>query len=179
MGKIVLVTGGARSGKSTYAEKLARECNEGQVTYVATAQVFDEEMKDRVKSHRERRPESWTTIEAPFDLENSLKDQVDKSQVILIDCVTVYISNKLMKYWDEWDKEHEEKILKEIEKLGQAFKKGDADVIFVSNEVGFGLVPENKMGRIFRDMAGRVNQVIAEYSDEVYLVVAGIPKRFK
>ncbi|UMZ73143.1 bifunctional adenosylcobinamide kinase/adenosylcobinamide-phosphate guanylyltransferase [Natranaerofaba carboxydovora] len=178
MSKLILVTGGARSGKSDYAEQLAKE-SPLPVSYVATAEPHDEEMKRRIEVHRERRPIDWETIEEPLYLFHRFNSLCKKKQLILVDCVTVYLSNKLMKYWDKWDERFETFVLEEFKKMIDIIKKNEAETIFVTNEVGFGLVPEHKMGRVFRDLAGRANRIIAESSDEVYLVISGIPTQIK
>ncbi len=182
MSKIIMVTGGARSGKSEFAEKLARERGV-PVLYVATAKANDEEMEERVKLHRERRPVDWETMEAPEGLNERLLEKNSDDEggpcLILLDCVTVYISNFLVKNWDNWDYSKEKEIEAEFKKVIGTINNNDLEIIIVTNEVGFGLVPEYKMGRVFRDLAGKVNKLIADSADEVYLVLAGQPKRFK
>lgn len=174
----MLITGGARSGKSSFAEKLAKD-SALPVTYIATSEIKDEEMQERVRFHRQRRPDDWETIEEADNLYYCLEQLVNKRQLILVDCVTVYLSNKLVNYWESWNQEYEDIILSEFKEIGRMIEKKRADVLFVTNEVGLGLVPEYKMGRFFRDLVGRTNQVIAGFSDEVYMVVAGLTKRFK
>ena len=173
MGKIILVTGGARSGKSKFAEKIALKIGNGRAAYIATAQIFDEEMNYRIKIHRERRGAEWTTFESPFDADKIISE-VDKNfDAILFDCVTIYLSNFLCAE----DLSDEEKIYKNfnilIEKLLNAAKNSSSTIIFVSNEVGSGIVPENKLARIFRDLAGLANQKIAAASEKVFLTAAG------
>ncbi len=171
MAEIILVTGGARSGKSTFAEKLALKLGNGRAAYIATAQIFDEEMASRVKIHKARRFNNWTNYEAPFDADKIFPTVTEN--VILFDCVTMYLTNWLLtKNLDD------EKLFTEfeifIEKLITAAQKSCATVIFVSNEVGAGIVPENKLARIFRDLAGLANQKIAAHSEKVFLVIAGL-----
>ena len=174
MGKIFLVTGGARSGKSQFAEKLALKISGGRLAYIATAQIFDDEMKLRVELHRQRRGAEWTTFESPFNADKIISEVGKNFDVILFDCVTIYLSNFLC----EQDLSDAENIYKNfnilIEKLLDAAKNSEATIIFVSNEVGGGIVPENKLARIFRDLAGLANQKIAAESEKVFLTVAGI-----
>ena len=161
---MILITGGARSGKSAYAEKLAAEFD--RVAYIATAQAFDEEMRDRIERHRARRPSAWTTIEAPFDAH----DVIDglRADCFLFDCLTVYLSNHLCSGL-EFD----------AKKLIDAAKKFSGQSIFVTNEVGGGIVPENALAREFRDRQGLINQQFAAAADEVYVCACGLPLRLK
>jgi len=173
MAEIFLVTGGVRSGKSQFAEKLALKLGEGKAAYIATAQIFDEEMAHRVKLHQERRNNSWTTFESPFDADKTISEVGKNFSAILFDCVTIYLSNFLCAE----DLSDTETIYKNfsalIESLLTAAKNSDAKIVFVSNEVGAGIVPENKLARIFRDLAGLANQKIAAESEKVFLTVAG------
>lgn len=173
MGKIILVTGGARSGKSQFAEKLALKLGKSRVAYIATAQIFDDEMAHRIKVHKERRGKNWLTFESPFDADKTISSAAKNFDVILFDCVTMYLSNFLCNA----NLDDEEKIFadfkKLIENLIDATKNSGATVIFVSNEVGAGIVPENKLARKFRDLAGLANQMIAAEAEKVFLTVAG------
>lgn len=186
MGRLVLVTGGARSGKSSYAENIIRELK-GEVVYVATSIPFDDEMRDRVKKHRERRPESWNTHEGYKNLEAIFEEGKPKYSGILLDCVTIMITNLMFEKSPEGIdnlsqqdiNSIEREIMLEIEKFLNAAEKSSAKLVMVTNEVGDGIVPENKLSRIFRDIAGRVNQYIASRCNEVYLVVCGIPVKIK
>ena len=174
VGKIILVTGGARSGKSSFAEKLALKIGNGQAAYIATAQIFDDEMNFRVKLHQSRRGDNWQTFEAPFAAEKKISEAAKTFKAILFDCVTIYLSNFICAA----DLDDVENIYRDseilIDKLIDAAKKINAVTIFVSNEVGGGIVPENKLARIFRDVAGLANQRIAENAEKVFLTVAGI-----
>lgn len=171
MADIILVTGGARSGKSTFAEKLALKLGNGRAAYIATAQIFDEEIAARVKIHQDRRKNNWANYEAPFDAEKIFP--LVTENVILFDCVTMYLTNWILtKNLDDKNIFSEFEIL--IEKLVAAAQKSCATVIFVSNEVGGGIVPENKLARIFRDLAGLANQKIAAHSEKVFLTVSGL-----
>lgn len=171
MAEIILVTGGARSGKSTFAEKLALKLCNGKAAYIATAQIFDNEMAYRVKLHQARRKNNWANYEAPFDAEKIFPNVAEN--VILFDSVTMYLTN-----WILTKNIDDEKIFIDfenfIEKLLAAVRKSCATVIFVSDEVGAGIVPENKLSRVFRDMLGLANQKIAAHSSKVFLTVAGL-----
>ena len=171
MGQIILVTGGARSGKSSFAEKLALKIGNNKAAYIATAQIFDEEMSQRVKIHKSRRNSNWANYEAPFDADKIFPTVTEN--VILFDCVTMYLTNWILtKNLDDENIFSEFEIF--IDKLVAAAQKSCATVIFVSNEVGAGIVPENKLARIFRDFAGIANQKIAAQAEKVFLVTAGI-----
>lgn len=186
MGKAILITGGARSGKSSYAEKLAREL-EGNVLYIATSIPFDEEMKNRVKKHRESRPSEWNTYEGFRGLGRVISEKGGQYKGILLDCVTVMVTNLLLEYpgidyenasYEDFEVV-ERAINEEIEELLKGVSQADATVIMVTNELGSGIVPENLLGRVFRDIAGRVNQHIAEHCDEVFITVCGLPLKLK
>lgn len=182
MGKIYLVIGGARSGKSTFAESFVMERGK-EVTYIATAQCLDEEMLRRVRLHRERRPAHWRLIEEPFDLTQPLK-LAKPQEVIMIDCLTIYISNLLLQQAPDPDAVENWAVIEQglIEKLDifvQACQTCAADVVIVSNEVGFSLVPPFPLGRVFRDVSGLINQRLGKIAASVYLVVAGIPVDIK
>ena len=184
MGKLIFITGGARSGKSAFAQKLANNLSKkarlpspsaqavgGQVTYIATAQARDKEMELRIKIHRKNRPSHWKTVEREKNISEVLSRIAEKSEVILLDCLTLLISNLLLS--DKKD------VLKEIRRLVSKIKGIKATVLVVSNEVGMGIVPDNKLARRFRDTAGRANQIVAQAADEVYLVVSGISMKMK
>ena len=182
-GKIVLVTGGARSGKSAFAEKLAAKFGVS-VGYIATAQIYDEEMRYRVKLHRERRPENWQTYEAPYWADKAIVEAADSHKVLLFDCLTLYLSNLLCLMSEEElnDDKVYAMLTEQMEKLlaaAQTAVTQGATIIFVTNEVGAGIVPENKLARLYRDLSGLANQKIAAAADEVYAVMAGIPVNIK
>jgi adenosylcobinamide kinase/adenosylcobinamide-phosphate guanylyltransferase len=177
--KIVLVTGGARSGKSRFAEEYVRKLN-AKTAYFATAQIFDEEMRDRIFLHQSQRPAEWTTYETPFKAWTELRHAAGRFEAVLFDCLTIYTSNLLLSPDMPDDRELRQKeILDDAEKLMKTAKTGDAVIVFVTNEVGFGIVPDNALAREFRDIAGLVNQKAALFADEVYLVVCGLPVRIK
>lgn len=187
---MLLILGGARSGKSSFAEEKARTFSlerSSDVLYIATAIAFDEDMKDRIKKHQESRPSNWHTLEQFSDfkaLENHEYFKV--SDVILIDCMTLMVSNLLLKYEVDFDKvdrstidEIEQSITKEVQTLVEVCKAHHKTLIVVSNEVGLGVVPAYRLGNIFRDIAGRINQNLARISEEVYFLVSGIPMKLK
>ena len=180
---IIYVTGGARSGKSRFAEKLAEKRE--KKLYIATALLLDEEMKERANQHKIDRGNSWETFEGYKDLDKILRENSGKES-ILLDCITNMVTNIMFEKEVDWDRikkdelqEIENRINLEIDKLLNEGKKFNGNLIIVSNEVGMGLVPEYPLGRHFRDMAGRVNQIIAEKADEVYFLVSGIPMKIK
>ncbi len=168
--KLILILGGVRSGKSSYAQQLAGE-DGGQVLFLATAEARDDEMKHRIAKHKSSRPASWATIEEPLNLASALKSKAATSDIVLIDCITVWLSNLLLRE----NSVTEEKMLAEIDKLLNAYKRGKASYVIVSGEVGMGIVPEYPLGRIFRDYLGLANQRLAAKADRVVLMVAGIP----
>src|SRR3990167_11559796 len=226
MAKMTFVIGGARSGKSAFAEGLARKYN--AVVYLATAEVKDEEMRDRIQIHRARRPFNWKTIEAPFHVDRVISNLNEKAGLVYIDCITLYITNMILsgetgscrgerpfapakddensppltppamggetkgettsssldgrgKGEGEREilKQNQSQMLGEINKLSKVCRESKSDVIIVSNEVGLGIVPDNALSRVFRDIAGSANQIIADEADEVYFMVAGIAQRIK
>lgn len=246
MAKITFVLGGARSGKSTFAEELAKKYND--VVYIATAEVKDDEMRERIRAHRARRPFNWKTIESPYHVDRVVADLNGRAGLVFIDCITLYITNLLLRgeigvskgerpfaptshtkghessppltpparggetgegaiyhsldgrgagegekaFSDEManptgcsdmqavnPKQKQEQILAEISKLSRVCRESRSDVIIISNEVGLGIVPDNALSRVFRDIAGFANQTLAEDADEVYFMVAGIAQRIK
>lgn len=170
---LTLITGGARSGKSSFAQTLCEGAE--TVTYIATARPEDEEMRRRIARHRQARPESWITVEAPLELPDAVNRT--RSRVVLIDCVTVWLSNLLFEWRDQGQDEIERRS-REAVSLLIASAQG-RHVLAVSNEVGFGIVPDSPVGRQFRDLQGFVNQQLAAAANTVYLVVSGIPLRIK
>ena len=180
MSKIILVTGGARSGKSTFAERLAAQPG-GPVAYIATAQVYDAEMRHRVDLHQERRPAHWQTYEAPYHADTVLTAALQgPAQAVLFDCLTLYTTNLLLRLPADVSREQRAgRILAEIDRLLAAARRGTAPVIFVTNEVGMGIVPDNPLAREYRDIAGWVNQRVAAAADQVYLVVCGLATEIK
>ena len=176
MSKIILVTGGARSGKSVFAEKCTSEYA-GKRAYIATAHIFDEEMAQRVKLHRERRAgEGWFTIEEEYDLNAALKQANErKAGAVLVDCLTIWINNLMFRNADFSEAE----MGLETERLIGALKAYPGLAVLVINEVGQGIVPENAQARLFRDCSGRCGQQVAAAADEVWYCVCGIPWKIK
>jgi adenosylcobinamide kinase/adenosylcobinamide-phosphate guanylyltransferase len=174
--KIVLILGGARSGKSAYAQQAATKTG-GKVLFCATAEPLDGDMKRRISRHRSSRPSSWHTLEAPYNLAEALAPMAGRYDTIIIDCITVLVANIMGKH--RGAKRQEDAILAEIQSLTGLLQKLGADCYLISNEVGSGVIPAYRSGRQYRDHLGRVNQLIAACADEVYLLAAGIPLRIK
>jgi len=175
----ILITGGARSGKSSFAERLTMSLAD-QAVYVATAQAFDEEMKERIALHRQQRSEAefpWETIEESHDLPGLLLGRLSDKKMVLVDCLTLWLSNILLSVEDQEDRQ--EAVEKEIYRLEQSVISFKGTLIMVTNEVGNGIVPEYALGRLYRDLAGRMNQRLAHNSSQVFLVTAGIPIELK
>lgn len=172
MGKIVFIIGGARSGKSSFALQRAKE-KTGRVAFIATCSPCDKEMQIRVALHRKNRPRHWKTFEVPEDITALINKIGSKFEVLIVDCLTLLISGFM-------EKKHKQGLIKnKINEMLKALKKCKSDAIVVSNEVGLGIVPQNKLARDFRDIAGRANQMVAKASDEAFFLVSGIPWRLK
>lgn len=180
----ILLLGGARSGKSRYALELAKKIGEN-VLFVATATPCDEEMRERIESHRNQRPCTWRTIEATHDIGNRIEREADKINVVVVDCITLLVAGILNQQPSDSEGDRlDARLLElqsnaEIENLITCMKNVDSTFILVSNEVGQGLVPPNRIGRLYRDMLGRANQTLAQFADEVYLMIAGLPVALK
>lgn len=181
---IALVTGGARSGKSTFAERYAAHLGERGI-YIATSPVFDEELEQRVKQHQVRRESSpfhWETVEEPFQLAEKLTelggrpDVQDGRTVLLVDCLILWLSNWLVRGEGHPSVEH---LLEQITTLQEVIRTFPGSLLLVTNEVGYGIVPDYPLGRVFRDVAGIMNQRIAQECEQVFLVTAGIPVEMK
>jgi adenosylcobinamide kinase/adenosylcobinamide-phosphate guanylyltransferase len=174
--KSIFILGGARSGKSHFAQELAGKLSD-KVLFVATGEALDAEMQARIEEHKKARPKSWRTLEIPTDIGKQIEEHIDDAKVVIVDCLTLLVSNLLK---DEPDyPQAEKRVTAEIDQLIACVNNLDAIFIIVSNEVGLGLVPETKLGRIYRDLLGKANQIIARHSDEVYLMVAGLPIKLK
>ncbi len=166
--RIVLVTGGVRSGKSRYAQELAMRGR--RVAFIATAEGRDDDMKHRIARHQQERPANWRTVESPVALPEAIATCGTDIDTILVDCLTLWTSNLL-----EREGQSSENILAHADRLVEAIRTSSATIVFVSNEVGGGIVPENDMARFYRDMLGFINQRVAAIADEVVLLVAGYP----
>jgi len=180
MGEITFLLGGARSGKSSYAADLAKKCG-GRVVYLATGVICDEEMALRIEKHKNDRPDFWETIEEPLYVEDVLR-KLDRSvELVLLDCLSFLVSNLLLQYQDQGktDSQIEDKVLAHILNLVSIAEEIETKIIIVSNEVGMGVVPETPLGRLFRDVHGRANQIVAAHAHEVFLLVAGLPMKVK
>ena len=174
MAKIIFITGGARSGKSSFAEKLASVLKK-DVIFLATAEALDKEMADRIKKHKAKRSRTWKTLEEPINI-NILNKFRNFEGAVILDCITLWLSNMIHEFGIELAEGH---ILRDIQTLLKTARTSKFTLIVVSNELGLGIVPENKLAREFRDIAGRCNQLIARMSDEVYLMISGIKLKIK
>lgn len=178
-GKIVLVTGGARSGKSSFAERYAKNSH-CKVAYIATAHIHDEEMKNRVALHRRRRPADWVTLEAPYANQETMREAASRADIILFDCLTLFTTNLLLAPAAPTDFQcRADYVLSQVKVILETVRSTAATAIFVTNEVGWGIVPDNALAREFRDIAGWVNQLAADCADEAYLVVSGLAVELK
>ncbi|MGJ8532367.1 MAG: bifunctional adenosylcobinamide kinase/adenosylcobinamide-phosphate guanylyltransferase [Alphaproteobacteria bacterium] len=167
--KSALILGGARSGKSTYAEKMVLACGNAP-HYVATSQIFDDEMKQRVHQHKQRRGTQWSVTEEPLNLCEAIEAVPTSSSAILVDCLTLWLSNLM---------HHDRNVDVETSQLLELIPRVGQPIVFVSNEVGMGIVPENALARAFRDHQGRLNQSLAAIVDRVDFIAAGLPLNLK
>jgi len=175
MGELILVLGGARSGKSAFAQQMAQEIGRDRVLFVATAEAGDAEMRERIEKHRRERPPAWRTLEVTRHVGAAIAAQIADAQVVLVDCWTLLVSNTLMDHSESSPAaEVELAVTAEVTKLLHACQSTEATFIVVSNEVGLGLVPPTPLGRLYRDLLGRANQMLAASADRVYLLVAGL-----
>ena len=180
MGRLLLILGGARSGKSAYAQQLAQELGGSRVLFVATAQAWDEEMTQRIAQHRQERPTAWRTLEAPQNVGPAIAMALDDAAVVLVDCLTLLVSNTILRLSESPDPVAAAAAVQaEIAALLQTCQRSAATYIVVSNEVGLGLVPDNPLGRLYRDLLGRANQTLAAQAEAVYFMVAGLPVEVK
>lgn len=178
--ELILILGGARSGKSTHAEKLAREHGGDAVLYIATAEARDDEMRERVRAHRASRPPAWRTLEAPVRVGERVEEESRGSRVLLLDCLTLLASNALLAAGEGAPPERAEAAVRdEVDSLIGAWRRSTATWIVVSNEVGLGIVPAYPLGRVYRDALGRANQRLAAEASHVLFMVAGLPLRLK
>lgn len=185
MSHIVLVTGGARSGKSSFAESLCKAQN-NQTAYIATSVPFDEDFRDRVRKHQESRPSQWQTYEVYENVHTYIEEIASKHQTVILDCVTLMVNNLMFEENRDYDTMKPEEvnaleayIREQFESLLSAVKKTNLYFVIVTNEIGMSPVAANKLTRIYTDIIGRMNQLIAKTSDDVYFVVSGIPMQIK
>ena len=175
MGELTFVTGGARSGKSSFAERLASTTGD-PVLYIATLEPLDDEMRDRIARHREQRPEDWRTLEAPRALASAFAE-IPGDTTVLIDCLSLWVSNRLLALGDEPEPEAaaklETELDEELDRLLETARTRPAPTVVVSNEVGGGVVPPTALGRVYRDLLGRANQRVSLAADRAWLLVAG------
>jgi adenosylcobinamide kinase/adenosylcobinamide-phosphate guanylyltransferase len=180
-GKCILILGGVRSGKSQFAQDLASRIG-GPVLFVATGEALDEEMRQRIEDHKKVRPSGWRTLEAPVCVGPRVREQIGDARVVVVDCLTLLVSNVIDQCGDPGQVDAgiaSRKVAVEIEELAACVDEADATFILVSNEVGMGLVPDNRLGRIYRDCLGKANRDLAQRADAVHFMVAGIPMRVK
>lgn len=177
MATTTLITGGTRCGKSRFAEQLAQQYG-APLCYLATAQPLDHEMDDRIARHRARRGSDWHTVEEPLALPQTLARLDGSYRALLVDCVTLWLTNLLL-LRELPDAEREEALLGDVRSLATTLRAIATPVILVTNEVGMGIVPEHPLGRLFRDLAGQANQILAATCNEVYAMISGIPLKLK
>jgi adenosylcobinamide kinase/adenosylcobinamide-phosphate guanylyltransferase len=178
----ILIIGGAGSGKSYFAQELAPKLGE-PVLFVATAVAGDEEMRKRIEEHRRKRP-AWSTLEVTTKVGKKIVKKIGGAQVVIVDCITLLVNNIFSQYSDQTGEQIdtpliEKRLTAEIDELIECITQVDASFIIVTNEVGLGLVPANRLGRLYRDLLAKVNQMLAQAADEVYLMVAGLPVPIK
>ena len=166
--KVIFITGGCRSGKSRYALDYANR-HFSKKLYLATCEVLDQEMAQRVENHKKMRGPEWQTVEEPLEVVEKVRRYGDEAEVVLLDCITLWLSNLLLK-WDD-----DSKVTGEVDRLIKTLKKSQASFLIVSNEVGMGIVPADPLSRRFRDLSGTANQRIAEVADTLILMVSGLP----
>ena len=176
MGELILILGGARSGKSAEAVRMARERGTGKVLYVATAEPGDDEMRFRIEKHRAERPAGWHTLEAPYNVGQAIGRQPDGYATIIVDCITLLVSNLMVDRPDPYADAVQKSVVEEIAAIVQAAKEipSASQMVIVSNEVGTGLAPLTPLGRAFRDLMGQANQTLATAADRAVLMVAGL-----
>lgn len=171
---LILIIGGARSGKSRFAQGLALKLG-GPVLFVATAEAGDEEMRQRIEEHRKQRPGTWRTLEVTTHVGGSIEQEIDGAQVVIVDCITLLVSNIIREPINV--PLIQQQLASEIDELLRCISNHTARFIIVTNEVGLGLVPANRVGRLYRDLLGHVNQTLARQAGEIYIMMAGIPLR--
>jgi len=175
----ILIIGGARSGKSRFAQELAPKLGE-LVLFVATAEAGDEEMRRRIEEHQRSRPAAWSTLEITTHIGSQIVQNIGGAKVVIVDCITLLVNNIFSQHSHQTDEQIdaslvEKEVTSEISELVECINRVDASFIMVTNEVGTGLVPVSKVSRLYRDLLGNANQILAEHDDEIYLMVAGLP----
>jgi adenosylcobinamide kinase/adenosylcobinamide-phosphate guanylyltransferase len=181
--RCVLIIGGAGSGKSHFAQELASKLG-GPVLFVATAEAGDEEMRQRIEQHKRARSAAWSTLEVTTGVGSRILEKVGAAQVVIVDCITLLVNNIFRQYSDQSGERIdvpliEKGVMAEVGELIGCIDRVDASFIIVTNEVGLGLVPANRMGRLYRDLLAKANRMLAQAADEVYLMVAGLPLLIK
>lgn len=176
-GKLILILGGARSGKSQHAQDLAMQIG-GRIAYLATAEALDDEMRTRIAAHRRARPDAWQTLERPLHVGDALANC--DADVVILECLTLLVSNLMTALGESASAAPiEDGVQRELDDLLAAWRAGTYTLIIVSNEVGMGLVPPYPLGRVYRDVLGHANQQLAQAADEVIFIIAGLPMRIK
>ncbi|MFC1913671.1 bifunctional adenosylcobinamide kinase/adenosylcobinamide-phosphate guanylyltransferase [Chloroflexota bacterium] len=181
--KIILITGGARSGKSSFAQELALKSGQ-PVLFVATAEAGDDEMRRRIEAHKRARPKSWKTLEVRTRIGSQIAQGVGEAKTVVIDCITLLVNNVFSEHGGHGDREVdadvvEKGVMTEISELVHCMKQVQTGFIIVTNEVGLGIVPADRTSRLYRDLLGKANQILTRHVDEVYLMVSGLPLRLK
>ena len=181
--RCVLIIGGAGSGKSHFAQELAPKLGE-PVLFVATAVAGDEEMRQRIEQHQRTRSAAWRTLEVTTQVGSQILEKIGGAQVVIVDCITLLVNNILGQYSDQTGEQIdapliEKRLMAEVGELIECIDRVDASFIIVTNEVGLGLVPANRMGRLYRDLLAKANRLLAQAADEVYMMVAGLPLPIK
>jgi len=183
MPKSIFIIGGARSGKSHYAQELALKSSQ-PVLFVATAEAGDEEMRQRIENHRKSRPATWETLEVQTHIGSNISQKIGRAQTVVVDCITLLVNNVFKQHGNLADETInapliEKEVVAEINELVDCINRANANFIIVSNELGLGLVPADRISRLYRDLLGKANQLLAQNIDEVYFLAAGIPLLIK
>jgi len=181
--RCILIIGGAGSGKSHFAQELAPKLGE-VVLFVATAVAGDEEMRQRIEEHKRKRSAVWSTLEVTTQVGSQIEEKIGDAQVVIVDCITLLVNNIFSQYSDQTGEQIdapliEKRLIAEVGELIECINRLDASFIIVTNEVGLGLVPANRLGRLYRDLLAKANRMLAQAADEVYLMAAGLPVPIK
>ena len=175
---VILVTGGARSGKSSFGELIAKKLGGDRVIYIASGVAVDNEMEERIAAHKNSRPDGWKTVEAPLNICSELK-KIPEESVVLFDCLTTYLSNLLIREEDKEYREIEKILLKEVRDILKTAVERKLEFIIIQNEIGQGVVPPYRLGRYFRDISGRAARICASAAERVFTMTAGLPREIK